>query len=211
MSMVEWSEGAASRVLYEGFDHPVAQPVHVHRLPVVAPPVRVVLVQELLDLGVGHRPAEVHDRVPELAQGPERLLALLDGTGVHRQERDELLAVPLLRKVLDAGNPAQDAQGAYLVRGIGHVLLGGAQYLYGTIPGVEHEGAHHLGAHGMQPVLEGGDHAEVAAPAADGPEQVRVLLLAGRQEAAVGGDQLYGDEVVGREAVLAPQVAHAAV
>ena len=58
----------------------------------------------------------------------------------------------------------------------------------GTIPGVEHEGEHHLGAYGVEPVLEGGDDAEVAPPTADGPEQVRVLLLAGRQRTAVGGN-----------------------
>src|SRR5215204_2333615 len=79
------------------------------------------------------------------------------------------------------------------------------------ISGVEHEGAHYLGAHGMQPEFEGGNHAEVAAPAADGPEKVRVLLLAGPQQTPVGGDHLHGEEVVGGEAVLAPQVTHAAV
>ena len=38
----------------------------------------------------------------------------------------------------------------------------------------------------MQPELEPGGDAEVAAAAADGPEQVRVLLLAGVDELAVG-------------------------
>ena len=209
--MVECSDGAASACSMRAEITPSSQSSHVHRLPVVAPPVRVVLIKELLNLGVGHRPAEVHDRVPELPQGSQRLIGLLYGAGVHRQNRDVLLAVPLPREVLDAGDPAQEAQGAHLVGGIGHVLLDGTQHLARKIPGVEHEGAHHLGTHGMQPVLEGGDHPEVAAPAPNGPEQVRVLLLAGRKETSVGGDHAGGDEVVRGEAVLAPQVADAAV
>ena len=39
----------------------------------------------------------------------------------------------------------------------------------------------------MEPVLEGGHHAEVASPPAHAPEEVLVLLLAGRQEPTVGG------------------------
>src|SRR5829696_5128153 len=61
--------GGGLGVLDQRFDHAVAQPVNVHRLPVVAPPVRVVLIKKFLNLGVGHRPAEIHDRVPKLAQG----------------------------------------------------------------------------------------------------------------------------------------------
>src|SRR5215208_5636470 len=145
--------GRGFRLLYEGFDHPVAQLVHVQRLPVITPPIRVILVQELLDLNVRHRSAEVRDRVPELAQGPERLLALLHGACVHRQEPDELFAVPLLGEVLDPGDPAQEAQGTYLIGGPCYVPLSGAQHVSGTIAGVEHEGAHHLGAHGVESVL----------------------------------------------------------
>ena len=48
----------------------------------------------------------------------------------------------------------------------------------------------------VQPVLELGDHAEVAAAAAQRPEQVRVLLGAGPQHLAGGGDDLGGQQVV---------------
>ena len=62
----------------------------------------------------------------------------------------------------------------------------------------------------MQPELEGGDDAEVAAAAADGPEQIRVLVGRGPQDPAVGGDDLGGDEVVDGQTELAGQPAHAA-
>jgi hypothetical protein len=62
----------------------------------------------------------------------------------------------------------------------------------------------------VEPVPEGGHHAEVASPAAYPPEEVPVLLLAGRQEPAVGGHYVRGDEVVAGEAVLAVEPAEAA-
>jgi hypothetical protein len=46
-------------------------------------------------------------------------------------------------------------------------------------------------------------HAEVAAAAAQPPEQVGVLVLAGRHELAVGGDDIRRQQVVAGQAVLA--------
>jgi hypothetical protein len=62
----------------------------------------------------------------------------------------------------------------------------------------------------VQPELEGGDDAEVAAAAADRPEQVGVLPLAGPHALAVGQHQLGGEQVVDGEAAAAGQVAQAA-
>lgn len=53
----------------------------------------------------------------------------------------------------------------------------------------------------MQGELERGHDAEVAPPAADRPEQVRVLVLAGGDDLAVGEDHLYRDQVVTCEPV----------
>src|SRR6185437_14540911 len=55
------------------------------------------------------------------------------------------------------------------------------------------------------------DDAEVAAGAADGPEQVLVLRRAGLPELPVGGDDVDRDEVVDREPVLAAEVTDSAV
>ena len=58
-------------------------------------------------------------------------------------------------------------------------------------------------ARGMEPVLEGRDDPEVAAAAAQAPEQVGYLALARGHEAAVGGDNVRRDQVVAGKAVLA--------
>jgi hypothetical protein len=62
----------------------------------------------------------------------------------------------------------------------------------------------------MELELEGGDDAEVAAAAAQRPEEVRVLVGRRADEAPVGGDQLAGEQVVAGEPVLALEPARAA-
>ena len=62
----------------------------------------------------------------------------------------------------------------------------------------------------MQLVFERGDDAEVAAAAAQSPEQVRVIVGARGQEPAIGGDDVGGEQVVAGQAVLALQPADAA-
>jgi len=63
---------------------------------------------------------------------------------------------------------------------------------------------------GVEPVLERGDHAKVAASAPDPREAVLVLLLAGRQQPPVRGDHVGREEVVAGEAVLAVEPAETA-
>jgi hypothetical protein len=62
----------------------------------------------------------------------------------------------------------------------------------------------------VQPELELGDHAKVAATAAQAPVQVGVLGLAGPHEVAVGGHDLEAGHVVARQAEPARQPAHPA-
>src|SRR5581483_6823666 len=64
--------------------------------------------------------------------------------------------------------------------------------------------------HGVQALLELGGDAEVAAAAAERPEQILVLALARAQHGAVGGHHLGGEEVVDAEAGAAGQIADAA-
>src|SRR5215218_6298959 len=61
----------------------------------------------------------------------------------------------------------------------------------------------------MEPVLEGGDDAEVAAAAAERPEQVRVLVGAGAQELTVCGHHLEGQDVVAGQPVFPCKPAYA--
>ena len=62
----------------------------------------------------------------------------------------------------------------------------------------------------MQPVLERGDDAKVAAAAPEAPEQVGVLVGADGERPPVGGDHVGGNHVVAAEAVAAGQPSNAA-
>ena len=66
------------------------------------------------------------------------------------------------------------------------------------------------GLHRMRPVQEAGDHAEIAAAAAQRPEQIRILAFVGRHEPPVGKHDVRFEQIVDREAVRARQVARAA-
>jgi hypothetical protein len=63
---------------------------------------------------------------------------------------------------------------------------------------------------GVQPELELGHDAEVAAAAAQAPEQLRVARSVDLQPLAVGGHQLVGGNVVAREPQLPREPAHPA-
>ena len=60
----------------------------------------------------------------------------------------------------------------------------------------------------MQPELELGHDAKVAAAAADRPEQVRVPLVVDLQDSPVRDHDLSGDQVVDRKAAEAREPAH---
>jgi len=65
-----------------------------------------------------------------------------------------------------------------------------------------HAAAEH-GADGVQAILERGYHADVRAAAAYGPEDIRMLAGAGRQEPRVSSDDVGGQQVVIRQGMLA--------
>src|SRR5262249_1198821 len=65
-------------------------------------------------------------------------------------------------------------------------------------------------ADGMQPEQERGHHAEVAPPAAHGPEEVAVVLGVGGDEATVRQHHIHAEQVVDSQAVGACEIADAA-
>jgi hypothetical protein len=100
----------------------------------------------------------------------------------------------------------------------GHDVGDGRQLLGCGLGGGDEAGDHLGGGRQQQPApddlgqrvqadLEAGDDAEVAAAAADGPEQLRMRLVIHAQELAVGGHHLGGQQVVDGQPVLADQVA----
>ena len=75
---------------------------------------------------------------------------------------------------------------------------------------VDDQAAQHVGADRVEPELEAGDDAEVAAAASERPEEVGVLGCAGANHLAGRGHDLGGLEVVNGHAVLAAEPAEAA-
>ena len=143
-------------------------------------------------------------------QGPERGQGALAGLGVAGeadQGQDDQPAVRLLgderqgRGGHDVGDRRQ-LLGGGLGRGDepGDRLGGGRQQQHPSDDAVQL----------VQLELQAGGDPEVAAAAADRPEQVGMGLGVGADRPAVGGDQLGGEQVVDGQAVLADQVADAA-
>jgi hypothetical protein len=75
---------------------------------------------------------------------------------------------------------------------------------------MHHETREDLRARGMQVELELRHDAEVAAAAADGPEQIRMMIAVHGEHARVGSHEPRAAQVVDREAVLARGPAEAA-
>src|SRR5882762_2310686 len=79
------------------------------------------------------------------------------------------------------------------------------QHIAGAIERVGDQAARDLRPYGMQLIFEARRHAEIAASAAYGPEQIGSLVLAGPYRVALGGDELDGHEIVEGETMLAHQ------
>ena len=72
----------------------------------------------------------------------------------------------------------------------------------------EEEPELHDRPHRMQAELELRHHSEVAAAAANGPEEIGVLVRTGPQDPAIGNDDLGGDQIVDGQPRLPAQPAH---
>ena len=92
----------------------------------------------------------------------------------------------------------------------GHELAVEAHHLGRLLDRPERRARHHGGADRVRAELERGDDAEVAAAAAQRPEQVGVLVGAGVHLRAVGQHHVGADQAVDREPEAARQVAEAA-
>ena len=102
---------------------------------------------------------------------------------------------------------AEVGHDADFVGGGGHEVAEEPQHARGLLHGPGHQAGDHGGAYRVEPVLERGDDPEVAAAAAQAPEQLGVLVVAGDKELAVGGDHVAGREVVDGESEAAHEVA----
>ena len=130
------------------------------------------------------------------------------GARVGEPQVDGGLPAQRRRQLLHVGDPQDRDRGADLLRQGRRPLAEAVQERRGVVAGEEDAAAEQRG-HRDQLELQRGDDAEVALAAADGPEQLGLGVGADPAQPAVGGDDLDGGHVVGREAVLATQRAHA--
>jgi hypothetical protein len=177
------------------------KPGHVLSARVAAPAGRRERVQDRLEGGVGHRADVVYGG----AEVPERLHRRRPVLRVARVEHgyaEHRTAVQVHRDERFGRRGDHGAAGGHLVgRAVGPVAPA-AQHLGRTIDTEHHQPGEHGRAERVQAELEFGDEAEVAAAAADAPEQVGVLTLAGAHDPPVGQHHLGRDEVVAGQAVL---------
>ena len=113
---------------------------------------------------------------------------------------------PRDRGAIRQGNA--DRPGGQFVRGRTRELAVEREDRLGLLERMDHDTSQHR-ADGMELVLEGSDHAKVPAATPHAPEEVGVLCGAGREELAVGRDEIDREQVIGSQAVLACQVAPA--
>jgi hypothetical protein len=86
-----------------------------------------------------------------------------------------------------------------------HEIAPTLHHLSGVGRAIDRRDEHHRRADGVNLELERGDHAEVAAAAADAPEKLGIFILAGGAQHTVGGDDIDRDDVVEAQAELAAQ------
>src|SRR5262245_65305837 len=103
--------------------------------------------------------------------------------------------------------PAEKA--SELFRRFGNEFAVALQYRRGNVELVEQRPAHDV-ADLVELKLEAGDDAEVAATAAQGPEQIFVLVIARGDLPAIGENDIGRQQVVDGEPDAAGQVAYAA-
>src|SRR3954463_15913598 len=85
-----------------------------------------------------------------------------------------------------------------------------SQYVAGSVERVRDQTGRHDGTYRVQLIFERCRHTEVSAAAANGPEQIVLLILACPHHLSLGSDELDGLKVIQGEAMLAHQPAQPA-
>ena len=204
-----------SRQAAGGGDHEVerriAQRAEVVRLPVVAAARCQQRIEGGLERGVGRRPQRASPiGIAELQHRGGGALAGFDIAAVDKGKDHHLGAVGRCGKERQRRRLAQHRPHAQFVGRAGGEVAPRAQDLAGLCERVDDQAGVDLGADRMQLELERGHHAEVAAAAAQGPEQVG--LRGGRDDAhgTVGRHDGGAEQIVDGHAMAARQPAEAA-
>ncbi len=177
-------------------------------LPVLVQPLGFHRVEHRLLGRVGLRTDEVEDRLPK---GTERCeVGFGVGPAVADEQPGDGLEVPFLRDERCGRREPDDRRCCQLAgSGRGEFPVYG-EYVVRLVGAPGGEATGDGGADLVQPEGEAGDDAEVAATAAQRPEQIRVLGPVRRPDPSVRGDDLDLFQVVGCPAEAARQVAESA-
>jgi hypothetical protein len=114
----------------------------------------------------------------------------------HHDQGEHGRKVQLLGNEGCGGRTEPGQEDATLVGQPLHILASEAQDIAALVGTEEEESEVNERTDLAQCELELGDDAEVAAPASDRPEEVRVVVLRHRKHAAVGGHDLGADQIV---------------
>ncbi len=165
--------------------------------------------RQVVQRRVRRRSGRVGERSPagERPQRVQRPLPGVEVAGVARHDQVHRRAVRLGRDERQRRRVADEGDRRQLVGRRRDDLGVGPQPLAG---GRVDDGAAEDGVDRVEPVAEAGRDPEVAAAAAERPEEVGVLRFGRRQQPAVGGDDVDRQQVVDRHPVLAHQPAHPA-
>ena len=147
--------------------------------------------------------------LPNLPERLDELLALLRIAHVKKRQDDHLLAVDIGGKERQWWGLSKHRPHRQLVGGLGVEIPVLLEHALRLGERVDDKAAEKIRTDLVKTELELRDHAEVAAAAAERPEEIRVLAGAGAHDIALGGDDLGGFEVVDRHAVLAAEPAEA--
>ena len=126
---------------------------------------------------------------------------------MEHHEIDGELPVELLGELGDRRHTQDEGVALDLVRRPRHEVTVQPEDLPRVLEPVHDLAGQHLGPDLVQPELEGGDHAEVAAPSPQGPEEARVLVGTGPDQPSGRGHDIGRLQVVDGHAVLAREVA----
>ena len=175
MKISHSGEGSARAALTHRVDRAVREVGEVVALPVVARARRQQRIERRLPADERVRRDDVGDRLAERAQRARRLLALRHVARVAGGEDEDLLAVPFGGQERQRRRLAHHRPGRQLVRRlVGETAELGQERLR-LVERMHDEPGQDLRPERVQPELERGDDAEIAAAAAQRPEEIRVL------------------------------------
>src|SRR5882757_7803395 len=157
-------------------DHVVGEVLDVGALVVVVESPGVRLVEHLLKRGIGHRGYELPEGWQRFANLPEDSLMNLGGPKADNDQRVSGLVVVLLRDERRGWRVHPGDHDIDIWRQGGDDVTRQAKHVASLVQAPERQSELNDRTDLVQPELEFGHDAEVAAAAADRPEQIRVLV-----------------------------------